>query len=93
MNPKNTEFTLEELIILAENGQKDLQYAVGHYYEYGIHTEVNYEKAAEWYEKAAAKNHADALVHLGMFYAQGKGVPKDNSKAFQSIQKAAMTGD
>ena len=47
MNPKNTEFTLEELIILAENGQKDLQYAVGHYYEYGIHTEVNYEKAAD----------------------------------------------
>lgn len=28
MNLKNSEFTLDELKILAENGQKDLQYAV-----------------------------------------------------------------
>ena len=29
MNLKNSEFTLDELKILAENGQKDLQYADG----------------------------------------------------------------
>ena len=33
MDAKNMDFTLEELKILAENGQKDLQYAVGFYYE------------------------------------------------------------
>ena len=30
MDAKNMDFTLEELKILAENGQKDLEYAVGY---------------------------------------------------------------
>lgn len=93
MNLKNSEFTLDELKILAENGQKDLQYAVGYYYENGINTEVDFKQAAEWYEKAAYKNHVEALMHLGMFYAQGKGVEKNGKKALEYIQKAAKTGD
>ena len=72
MNLKNSEFTLDELKILAENGQKDLQYAVGYYYENGINTEVDFKQAAEWYEKAASKNHVEALMHLGMFLRTGK---------------------
>ena len=93
MNFKNSEFTLDELKILAENGQKDLQYAVGYYYENGINTEVDFKQAAEWYEKAASKNHVEALMHLGIFYAQGKGVEKNGKKALEYIQKAAKTGD
>ena len=55
MDLKNSEFTLDELKILAENGQKDLQYAVGYYYENGINTAVDFKQAVEWYEKAAQK--------------------------------------
>ena len=47
MNLKNSEFTLDELKILAENGQKDLQYSVGYYYENGINTEVDFKQAAQ----------------------------------------------
>ena len=48
-------FTVEELMILAENGQKDLIFGVGYYYENGIRTSVDYAQAAIWYEKAAEK--------------------------------------
>ena len=60
---------------------------------HGINTEVDFKQAAEWYEKAASKNHVEALMHLGMFYAQGKGVEKNGKKALEYIQKAAKTGD
>ena len=92
MDAKNMDFTLEELKILAENGQKDLQYAVGFYYENGIHTLTDYAQAAQWYEKAAEKDHVDALLHLGFLYAQGKGVKKDETRAFSYIKRAAETG-
>ena len=48
MDAKNMDFTLEELKILAENGQKDLEYAVGYYYENGIHTLTDFGQAAQW---------------------------------------------
>ena len=64
MNLKNSEFTLDELKILAENGQKDLQYAVGYYYENGINTEVDFKQAAEWYEKAAAQVEEYAMKQI-----------------------------
>lgn len=93
MDAKNMDFTLEELKILAENGQKDLEYAVGYYYENGIHTLTDFGQAAQWYEKAAKKDHVDALLHLGFLYAQGKGVDKDEKKAFTYIRRAAETGN
>ena len=78
MNLKNSEFTLDELKILAENGQKDLQYAVGYYYENGINTEVDFKQAAEWYEKAASKNHVETvrlymIIQRACFWIKRKG--------------------
>ena len=49
MNIQNLNFTVEELKILAENGQKDFIYAVGYYYENGIRTSVNLAESAVWY--------------------------------------------
>ena len=55
MDMKNLNLTVEELKILAENGQRDFIYGVGYYYENGIRTSVDYAQAAQWYEKAAKK--------------------------------------
>ena len=79
---KNTIFTVEELMILAENGQKDLIFGVGYYYENGIRTSVDHVQAAHWYEKAAEKGHSEAALRLAMLYAQGKGVEPNPQKAF-----------
>ena len=92
MNIQNLNFTVEELKILAENGQKDFIYAVGYYYENGIRTSVNLTEAAVWYEKAAQKGHAEAAMRLALLYAQGKGVEKNEKKAFTYMEQAAKAG-
>jgi len=40
-------------------------------------------KAAEWWSKAAAQGHAAAQCDLGWAYDNGRGVPKDTSKAVE----------
>ena len=77
MDMKNLNLTVEELKILAENGQRDFIYGVGYYYENGIRTSVDYAQAAQWYEKAAKKDHIKAAMHLALLYAQGRGVDID----------------
>ncbi|MBR7005939.1 MAG: sel1 repeat family protein [Candidatus Methanomethylophilaceae archaeon] len=49
-------------------------------YEHGEGTEQSYDKAAEWYAKAAGQN-ALAKYHLGCLYEAGKGVPRSVDKA------------
>ena len=57
---------------------------MGYYYENGIRTSVDYAQAAQWYEKAAEKDHIEAAMHLALLYAQGRGVEKDDKKAFST---------
>ena len=81
-------------MILAENGQKDLIFGVGYYYENGIRTSVDYAQAVIWYEKAAKKGHTEAAIRLALLYAQGKGVAEqDPKKAFQYMEQAAKGND
>ena len=80
MDAKNMDFTLEELKILAENGQKDLQYAVGFYYENGIHTLTDYAQAAQWYEKQP-KRPCGRAAALGISLCPGKRRKKRRNKS------------
>ena len=68
MNVKNLNLSVEELKILAENGQRDFIYGVGYYYENGIRTSVDLAQAAVWYEKAAKKGQAEAAMHLALIW-------------------------
>ncbi len=38
----------------------------------------DYVEAVKWYRKAAEQNHAVAQVNLGVCYANGNGVVKDD---------------
>jgi TPR repeat protein len=49
----------------------------------------DYAKARDWYEKAAAKDNAGAMVQLGLFYAHGQGGAQDYAKAREWFEKAA----
>ena len=71
MSKEPIDFSLEELLVLAEGEQRNVQYAVGFYYENGVKTQVDLEKAAQWYKKAADQGHEEAQLHLGLLYAQG----------------------
>ncbi|XP_014488856.1 PREDICTED: uncharacterized protein LOC106752022 isoform X2 [Dinoponera quadriceps] len=62
-------------------------------YELGIGTLADPEKAAKYYNDAAAYDHADALYNLGIYYAQGKGgLPIDISTARTYFTRAAKLG-
>ena len=46
-----------------------------------------FEEAVEWYRKAAELGNASAQLHLGLMYAAGKGVPKDDAEAVRWLRK------
>ncbi len=50
-------------------------------------------KAVKWYRKAAEQGLADAQLGLGVFYALGRGVPKDEVAAYTWLLLAGAQGD
>jgi len=65
------------------------QYRRGLQFEKGTDGPQDYEKAVEWYRKAAAQGHRDALYNLGMMYVDGRGVRKNNGEAVIYFRQAA----
>nr|WP_325799751.1 hypothetical protein [Acidithiobacillus ferriphilus] len=49
-------------------------------------------KAAYWYKKAAQQENISAEYTLGLMYANGQGVDKNNKAAIYWWQKAAAQG-
>jgi TPR repeat protein len=46
-----------------------------------------------WYEKAAEGGQKEAMNNLALLYLKGKGVKKNEFKAFELFKKAALLGD
>lgn len=49
--------------------------------------------AAEWFERAAAQDHPEALRMLGYLFDEGRGVPRDETRASWYYERAAGLGD
>ena len=56
-------------------------YKKGEDFYFGRGVPQNYEKAAEWYRKAADLGNADAMYSLAVMYSHGRGVQKDLNAA------------
>lgn len=52
----------------------------------------NYGEAVSWYRKAADGGNAAAQYNLGVMYANGRGVPKNDAQAGVWFRKAAEQG-
>jgi TPR repeat protein len=61
-------------------------------YDEGEGVPMDKSKAAQWLQKAADQDNANAQTNLGFMYLNGEGVPMDKSKAAQWYQKAADQG-
>ena len=61
-------------------------------YDNGEGVVQNYEKAFEWYSKAANQGNAQAQYNLGSLYHNGQGVEKNDKRAFEWYRKAANSG-
>lgn len=68
----------------ALDGSADAQFALGIMYA----NKSDYNKAAFYYEKAAAQGHQRAQLNLGELFKQGVGVPQDGLQAFAWINLA-----
>lgn len=67
-------------------------FALGENYYYGNGVVQSYEKAIEWYEKAANQGFEEAQCTLGYMYSNGKGVKQNYYKAVEWYRKAANKG-
>ncbi len=62
-------------------------------YYNGLGVERDYEKAIEWYSKAAEQGYSTAQNNLGNMYYNGLGVERDYEKAIEWYSKAAEQGN
>jgi TPR repeat protein len=74
---------------LADRGQVDAQFNVGHFYFEGLGVKQNYFEAEKWFRLAADKGYPDAQYNLGYLYANGDGVPQDYVQAHKWFDLAA----
>ena len=88
-NTQALEGTFFDVMDKAQHGNVDAQFEVGRRYAEGDGIELNYDKAAEWYQKAAMRRHDMAQNNLGDLYRIGKGVKQDYAKAREWYEKAA----
>ena len=52
----------------------------------------NQEEAVKWYKKVAEQGDASAMYQLGLCYANGNGVEKDETEAIKWLEKAVELG-
>ena len=76
----------------AEQGNYDLQYAMGILNENGWGCETNKVEAVRWFAKAADQGYADAQNRMGLAYDNGLGVRKDYDEALRWYRKAVEQG-
>ena len=82
----------EETAATADYGNAEVQFRMGIKFA-GDGPGQDYAKAAEWYGKAAAQQHALAQFNLGIMCANGQGMARDASKSMGWLTEAANLGD
>ncbi len=77
----------------AQHNDTAAQFTLGWQYYEGVGTPVNYDEAAKWLKKAAARGNADAQYYLACLYEYGKGVKQDFTAARKWLLKSAAQND
>ena len=86
--------TIEDAIKLADSGNLKAQLFLGYSYLYGENgLKPDYDKAFEYYGKAALQNDATGLNNLGSLYYNGIGVKRNPAKAAILFAKATELGN
>lgn len=77
---------------LAEAGDPEAQYLLGHMLDLGLGFEPDPRKALAWWLKAADKDYPPALHRAGLAYLQGRGVDPDPQRGVDLLRQAAFWG-
>jgi hypothetical protein len=99
---QDTEMCEAALLEAAKTRHPDAMYALGHLYLTGLPpmkalyrkgVRRDYERAREWFAKAADQGHGRAQLALGFIYYRGLDVQKDLARAFMWFTLAAQRGE
>ena len=85
--------SLRGLRIHAEQGDANVQYKLGLWYQYGMGVPQDYAEAMRWYRRAAEQGHASAQLRVGLMYNNGEGVPQNDAEAVRWFRRSAEQGD
>ncbi len=77
----------------AKLGYAPAQYNLGLMYLTGDGVDLSYDKAFDWFSKAADQGNSDALYQLGGLYEWGNGVPESVEKAIWYYDRAKELGN
>lgn len=86
---------LREFRPLAEQGDANAQYRLGHMYSQGQGVHQDFRQAAVWFTKAAERGNVVSQLSLGRLYLSGisdEVIPRDFLKAAEWFRKAAAKG-
>lgn len=84
---------MENLLLLAEQGDAKAQYNLGRAFSEGHSVEQDYEQAFYWYKLAADQGYDPAQVSLGNMYLFARGVEQDHEQAFYWYRLAGEQGN
>lgn len=88
-NISSVSTTIKQEVVVTELTAEE-QYQKGNEYYSGTNTvSKDYQRAFEWFQKAALRGHPMAQCILGLMYQEGHGIPKDEKKAFVWYKKSA----
>jgi TPR repeat protein len=75
------------------SAQAERDFQEGERYLHGRGVVMDYAKARDAYERAAAAGHSGGMVGLGWLHQTGRSVPRDYAKAREWYEKAAAAGN
>ncbi|KAF9129433.1 hypothetical protein BGW39_004157 [Mortierella sp. 14UC] len=84
---------ITRIITRASRGDEKAQIALGDMYWKGKELCQDYQKAMDWYMKAAEQGHPTAQRRIGSLYKGGLGVTQDYTTAMAWYRKAADQGE
>ena len=87
------ETAVEDLLWLAEGGDRDAQVTLANRYLQGRGVQANHAEALKWYHRAAEQGDVTSQALLGSVYRYGDGVKKNYAEALRWLRKAAEQGD
>lgn len=87
-----SELDLGSVETRAQGGDAGSQYELGRRYRSGKGVRRDFAAAADWFEKAACQEHAEAQLALGYMHELGEGCPANEAEAVHWYTRAAELG-
>jgi len=90
--PQVDEKVTATLLLKAQGGDAEAQYALGALYAIGQGVPQDFPRALEWTRKAADQGHREAQFNLAVLIGSGKGVEANERESVEWLTKAGNQG-